>query len=314
MLVVVVPAVLVAALSLASFGGRWVWWLDVLANFRPHYFVVLVVLGLTVAASRRRRTGLAVMTVALVNLFPVAPLFVSSPATATAGAPTLEVLSFNLRSDNQSYNEVVEYIKAVDADLVLLQEASRPWEVAIEAADLPYQMIRGRSDELIFGTLVLARPPVEAVSYGFAPHEPRAVSLRLRPDGWPVEVWALAVHPLAPSTEERARLRDAQIGFAAGWAADRKGAYLVVGDFNSSPWSWPFRRLLDDTGLRNSQLGFGLQASFPATANPFLRVPIDHLLHSEDLVVRDRRLGPALGSDHFPLLVELEYAGPGTEG
>lgn len=311
MIVVAVLGVLVAAASLAAFAGRWVWWLDLLANFRAQYVVVLTLLGLLVAASRWRRTGFAVLGVALLNLLLVAPLYVVSPPRPTPGAPTVEVLSFNLLSDNRSYNEVVEYLGAVDADLVLLHEASRPWEVALESADLPYQVIRGRSEDLIFGTLVLVPGPVEAVSYGFAADEPRAISLTYTPEGWPRPIEVLSVHPLAPSTSERARLRDAQLAFAADWARERTGPYLVAGDLNASPWSWGFRRLLQGTGLRNSQLGYGLHASFPARSTVLLRVPIDHLLHSEELAVRDRRLGPALGSDHFPLRVELEYVGPG---
>jgi endonuclease/exonuclease/phosphatase (EEP) superfamily protein YafD len=114
---------------------------------------------------------------------------------------------------------------------------------------------------------------------------------------------------LAPTSEERAGLRDAQLGFAADWAAEQEGAFLVVGDLNASPWSWPFRRLVADGSLRNSQIGFGLQPSFPATSNVLLRVPIDHLLHSDALIVTNRRLGEPLGSDHFPLLVDLAYAG-----
>jgi hypothetical protein len=70
----VIPALLIAALSLASFAGQWVWWLDVLANFRAQYVVVLLVAGLVTAASRWRRTGLGILAVALVNLLFVAPL------------------------------------------------------------------------------------------------------------------------------------------------------------------------------------------------------------------------------------------------
>ena len=66
--------------------------------------------------------------------------------------------------------------------------------------------------------------------------------------------------------------------------------------------------LVSEGGLRNSQIGFGLQPSFSAKSIFPLRVPIDHLLHSEDIRVRDRRLGPAMGSDHFPLVVDLQYA------
>jgi endonuclease/exonuclease/phosphatase (EEP) superfamily protein YafD len=81
---------------------------------------------------------------------------------------------------------------------------------------------------------------------------------------------------------------------------------MVVGDLNATPWSWPFRNLLATGRLRNSQVGFGVQPSFAASSNPLFRVPIDHLVYSDALLVRQRRLGPRLGSDHFPLLVDLE--------
>jgi endonuclease/exonuclease/phosphatase (EEP) superfamily protein YafD len=308
-IVLIVPAVLIAVVSLASFAGRWVWWLDVLANFRAQYVVSLAVLGVVIAASRWRRTGLALLVVALVNVVFVAPLFVGSPGEPVAGAPSIRVLNLNLLSNNERYSDVIEYIEALDPDLVVLHEASRPWEVAIDAAGLEYEIIRGRSDQLIFGTLVMVHGDVEAVSYGFAEGQPRAISLEFQPDGWPAPLRVLTTHPLAPTTAERAGLRDSQLEFAANWAADQEGAFFVVGDMNASPWSWPLQRLEDSGGLRNSQIGFGLQPTFPASSIGVLRVPIDHLLHSQDLRVRDRRLGPALGSDHFSLIVDLEYAG-----
>jgi len=308
-ILLVIPALLLAAISLASFAGRWFWWLDVLANFRGQYVVGLLLLGLAVAASRWRRTGFTILGIALFNSFFVAPLYLGSPGDPGAGSPELRVMSFNLLSNNESYNEVIEYIESVEPDLVFLHEASRPWEVAMESADFDYQMIRGRSDNLIFGTLVLVREDVDAVSFGFAEGQPRAISLAYQPENWPVPVKVLSSHPLAPTTAQRAALRDAQLAFAAEWASEQQGAFFVVGDLNASPWSWPFRRLVSDGDLRNSQIGFGLQPSFPATSNVLLRVPIDHLLHSDMLVVQDRRLGASLGSDHFPLIVDLVFAG-----
>lgn len=306
MLLVAVPAVFVALVSLAAFLGRWVWWLDVLANFRIHYFVFLTVTGLVIVMSRWRNLGYVVLFVALVNLVLVLPLYLGSPGTTDPSAPSLRVMSFNLLSTNENFSEVIDYIETIDPDLVLLHEASRPWEVAVEASTLAYQVIRPRSDDLIFGTLVLVRQEdVEAISHGFAAEQPRAVELSYRPTGWPEPIQVMSSHPLAPTDERRAALRDAQIRFAAGWAEAKEGAVMVVGDLNATPWSWPFR-LLTAAGLRNSQLGFGLQASFPATSIFLVRVPIDHLLHSEALVVRDRYLGPSLGSDHFPLVVDVE--------
>ena len=307
MILVVIPAIALALLSLASFAGQWVWWLDVLANFRAQYVVSLVLFGMVLLAPRRRKIGYGVLAGAVVNLVAVAPLYLGSPGPANPGLPSIRVLNFNLLSTNESYAAVIEYIEAADPDLVFLHEASRPWEAAIESAGLDYEIIRPRSEDLIFGTLILARDEVEAVSYGFAATNPRAVALTYHPDDWPVPVAVLSTHPLAPTSRERADLRDAQLDFAGNWAGSAEGAYFVVGDFNATPWSAPFRRMVATGGLRNSQIGFGLQPSFPATSGALLRVPIDHLLHSDEIVVTDRRLGPDLGSDHFVLIVDLQY-------
>jgi endonuclease/exonuclease/phosphatase (EEP) superfamily protein YafD len=311
-ILVIIPAAVIAVASLASFAGRWVWWLDVLANFRAQYVVALAILGGIVVLSRWKRSGFVILAVCLVNLVFVAPLYVGSPGESDPAAPHLVVLNFNLLSTNENYGEVIEYIESVDADLVFLHEASRPWEVALEAADLDYEVLRARSDNLIFGTVILARDEVEAVSHGFAEAQPRAVALDYQPDGWPVPIQVLSSHTLAPTTEERASLRDAQLAFAAEWAAQQEGAYFVVGDLNATPWSWPFRNLISEGGLRNSQIGFGLQPTFAATSFWFLRVPIDHLLHGEGIRIRERKLGPNMGSDHFPLVVDLEYVAPAS--
>ncbi len=310
MIVVAVPAVALAIVSLAAFLGRWVWWLDVLANFRAQYVVVLALLGLVVVMSRWRKLGYAVLGAAVVNLIAVLPLFVGSPAETRLDSPSLRVMSFNLLSTNESYSDVVDYIKTVSPDVVLLHEASRPWEVAMESAAVGYQMIRARSDRLIFGTLVLVRgEAVEAVSFGFAANSPRAVELDFVPDGWDTTVSILGIHPVAPTDEERAGYRDAQLAFAGQWASSQTGPIVIAGDFNATPWSSPFRRLMASADLVNSQAGFGLQPSFSSRSNLLLRVPIDHLVHSPHLEVTDRRLGPDLGSDHFPLLVDLQPAG-----
>lgn len=307
MIFVIVPAAALALVSVAAFGGRWVWWLDVLANFRAQYVVSLAVLGLIIMMSKWRKSGYAVLGAALVNLVAVLPLYVGSPAEARVEASSVRVMSFNLLSTNEDYSDVVEYIESIDPDIVLLHEASRPWEVAVSSAGLDYEVVRARSDDLIFGTLVLVRGGgVTAVSHGFAAAAPRAVSLSYTPPGWDAQLSVLGTHPLAPSDAERADLRDAQLDFAGKWASDQTGAYLVVGDFNATPWSYPFRRLMTTPGLHNSQNGFGLQPSFPTSSNLLLRVPIDHLVYSSSLEVVDRDLGPSLGSDHFPLVVDLQ--------
>ena len=299
---VAVPALLLAAVSMAAFLGPWSWWLDVLANFRVQFAALLVPLGLILLLGRWWKSAAAVLVAAAVNLALIAPLFVPGPADPPPGVP-FRVLSFNVLADNERFDEVIDYIRETDADVVFLHEVSRPWEERILDSGLPYIVNPVRTADLIFGTLVLTRPGAEVTGYGFTVGEPRAVEVTtLLGDR---EVALLSSHPLAPSTETRSLLRDAQLRFAAEWAAGQSAPALVVGDLNATRWSHAFGRLTSIGGLANSEDGFGYQPTFPATAGVLLRVPIDHLLHSDEWVVVDRRLGPSMGSDHFPLVVDL---------
>lgn len=312
MILLVIPALLLAAVSIAAFFGRYVWWLDVLANFRPQFLIALLVMGTILMFSRYRKFAVAVLFVAAVNLAVVAPLYLGSPGDAPPDAPGVTVMSFNLLSTNDHYGDVVDFIRENQPDLVLLHESSLPWETAMESSGLGYEVFKARSEDLIFGTLVMVRKPTERldiVSFGFAESDPRSVEVAFQPEGWDTQLRVLSTHPLAPTDADRAALGDAQLDFAARWASDQQQPYLVSGDFNATPWSWPFRNLIEVGNLRNSQTGFGVQPTFAANSNPFFRVPIDHLVQSEELVVLNRSLGPAMGSDHFPLIVELKFIG-----
>ena len=295
-------AVVIAAASVTAFFGRYWWVLDLVSNFRAHMTVILVATGLMLALGRWHRTALVVGLVAALNAAAVLPLFIG-PA-ARPHTADVRVMSFNLLSDNTNYDAVIDFIADQSPDVVVLHEASRPWEEALAAADLGYEITRGRTEDLIFGSLVLTRPGSQVQSFGFQVSDPRAIEVVL-----PSGVAVLGIHPLAPFPDDQTERRRFQFEFAGLWAASREGPKVIVGDFNASPWSDPFRRLRTDTGLRNSQAGYGLELSYPADANPLLQVSIDHLLHSPDLVVADRRLGPPLGSDHLPLVVDLSLVG-----
>ena len=111
------------------------------------------------------------------------------------------------------------------------------------------------------------------------------------------------VHPLPPVSA--ANLASQRAELAA--VADRVHALspvIVTGDFNATPWSTPYREFLARSELCDSRAGFGIEATFPADSL-ILRIPIDHLLASCSIGIADRRVGPDVGSDHLPIIVEL---------
>ena len=79
---------------------------------------------------------------------------------------------------------------------------------------------------------------------------------------------------------------------------------LVLGDLNMTFRSSLFQWFLRESGLRDSRRGFGWQATWPV-AVPLLATPIDHGLVSHEINVLNRELGPNVGSDHFPVILEF---------
>ncbi len=301
-----IPASVIGAVSLAAFLGRWLWPLDLATSFRPQYAVGLLIAGLVLVVRRWRKLGLAIVVVGLVNLAYVAPLFWGRQEVSPS-LPRMTVVSFNVQGENREFGQVIEFLQQVDADVVFLHEANRLWEEAISEAvsggRIDYRQHRSRPDHLIFSTLTLTKAqPAAVISHGWAEGEARAMEVTLELGG--SEVTLLGIHPLAPTNSRRQGLRDAQFRFAANRASQSHGPIVLTGDFNATPWSHVFG-MLSDAGLRNSQRGFGLAATFPAEGSFLTSVPIDHLLHSRHLVTAERWLGPDLGSDHFPLVVEL---------
>lgn len=299
--IVAAIAALAAAGSVLSYLGRFSWIFDNLASFRPQLTFALLVPTLILMLSRWRRWSIVMGVLSLVNLATLTPLFLPN---SSLGPPNLRVVSFNLLSSNERYQEVTEYLRQQHADVIVLHEASLPWEEAVQEAGLGYEVFISRHPDDIFGSLVLAPPESIVESFGFRVDDPRSVAITLASG-----VTVLAVHPLSPSNPSRAELRNQQIDFATEWVKQHAGPLVVTGDFNAGPFSFPYRHLRAQTGLVDSIAGYGLENSYSTEAAPWWRVSIDHLLVTPGIEVVNRTLGPALGSDHFPLTVDLLVPG-----
>jgi endonuclease/exonuclease/phosphatase (EEP) superfamily protein YafD len=290
-------AALIAGLTLIAFFGGLLWVADLIAAFRPQLTLGLIALVVLLAVGKWRRSAAVLGGIAILNVAVIAPLFLPPQRD---GNSDLRIVSYNLLASNENYEQVIDFLRESEADLVVLHEASLPWEEAIAEADLGYALSVNRHPDDIFSSMVLAPAGATVESFGFRIDDPRAVAI-----GMPSGVTVLAIHPLSPYNEERAELRDRQLQWAGDWVEQQPGPVVVTGDFNAGPFSFPYRRLRAETKLLDSARGYGLELSYPAEATPLLQVSIDHLLYSDSLSVVDRVLGPPMGSDHYPLTVDL---------
>jgi endonuclease/exonuclease/phosphatase (EEP) superfamily protein YafD len=79
---------------------------------------------------------------------------------------------------------------------------------------------------------------------------------------------------------------------------------VVLGDLNITAFSPHFQSLLAQSGLRSAVPGMQWLPTWP-TFLPIAGIQIDHALVSPGITVRGVERGPRVGSDHWPLVVDL---------
>lgn len=297
---------LIAAATIVGFAGRWSWIFDLTASFRPHYTLLLLFCAGAMAVGRYWGSAVFCALGAAVNMAVVAPLFMSAPGNANGSDDVLRLMALNVKIRGADQGALIDYLSTADDDVVFLFATNDKWADALESSDIPYDVVVSRPKGMDLEILVLSRVPISGATihdWGSTSRS-RAVEVRLERDGEPVTL--LGMHPVSPGPS-RASLRTEQFGLISEWAAAQDGAYVVLGDLNATPWSHTFRNLLSRGRLTNSQLGYGLQPTWPAKLGP-LGIPIDHVLHSEDMITADRSLGPSFGSEHRSIRVSLALA------
>ena len=298
-----------------TLGSRW-WVAELLANLPVQHALAFAVL-LVAAAALRHRWLLALSVAGLVaNLAITAPILLTlqrgEPLPPAEGAPTLDVTFFNTKyfADEEA---TIEHLRGRGDDLVVLALAMQPWRAYLEAADLDLHVRAGPgpTDGEDLEMVALVRDPDAEVIVHRPTDDPRdaIVEVVLDLDGQPIHV--LATHPVSPLTAERAAQRDRTLARLAVRATEQDAPVVVVGDLNATPWSPQLQAMALEAELIDSQVGFGLQPSYPA-ARGRLGIAIDHVLHSPELTTVARQLGPSFGSDHRMVHARLAPAAPGS--
>lgn len=293
---------------LAFFGGAW-WAFDVIANFRLQLALVLLVCGLLYGALFGRGGAVLFIGAAVLNAALVVPMWLSSQP-AVASDQRLQIITLDVTTSLGTRSPVIGWISTVDADLIFLQQTTPAWIESIREADTGYTVIAEPAQSGQSGTIALAKVPYETRVYPVLPGTEPIVEVSADLAGRPVTV--LSMRADTPSGENDAQLRDELFQAAGELVASRNEPVIVVGDLNVTRWSHAFRTLTGAGSLNNSEDGFGYQATWPANdwplAGDYAGLPLDHALTTTALTTAGRSIGPAVGSDHLPLIVDIAPA------
>ncbi len=300
-------AIAVLAGTLAGWCGHWFWLFDLASHFRSSW-LLLAGVGLVACIRCRRPIAAALLALAtLGNVGEMLPYWLpagppASPGGATAGRDVF-VVAMNVHRVNDDPSAALAYLRDRRPDVVAVLEVDDQWAEALDTlADLfPERIIRPRSDN--FGIAVLSRWPLDdqdVVIFGDTGY-PSLVATVHGPAG---DFRFIATHPYPPFTGRATAALSAHLAGVADAAAASPLPCIIAGDLNATPWSLPFRTLVARSGLIDTALGRGVQATWNARY-PAPRIPIDHILVPRGTRVIRREVGPDIGSDHFPVEAEV---------
>ena len=299
----------IVAVGMGSSYYGWPHVIELLSHFQQQYLILcLALLGGLVLTRRWILVGIGGILTLLLSV-QIIPWYLSPPLqvlTQSLDHPAdLRVLLANVNTRNPSPELVIRLAQQENPDILLLMEVSETWIAPLGVLEdqLPYSFFRT-------GNFLLSRYPLQdPYADAFGTTGTATLLAQITPQGQPITL--VGSHPWPPLRPDLFHSRNRHLDGIAQTIRSISTPVILMGDINITPWSPYYRRLISLTGLTNTRLGFGILPSWPTTKtfplglSAILQLPIDHCLVSPEFETLDIRIGPEIGSDHWPVIVDL---------
>lgn len=298
---------------IAAFLAPAYWLIENLAEFQVQWLIWSALLSVAWAVflvfdRKAWRTSLPYLLACLasagVHLFSILPVYTTPPRPGAA--EPLRVMAVNVHTRNREFDHVIEQVRKRDPHVLILIEVDRDWVVAMQALRDRFPVCVASPQDHNFGIAVFCRVEgawADVTNLDTAhPKMPDTGHVRLAWQGQNVEV--VGVHTLPPVSPAYAAANRDQLELLAKRAKKFDGATVLAGDFNHTPWSPTFRKLLREGNLLHGRLGRGILPTWPR-GKFFMRLPLDHVLCTAPFTFSKFERVPPGGSDHDGVVADL---------
>ncbi|MEX1214594.1 endonuclease/exonuclease/phosphatase family protein [Saccharospirillum sp.] len=225
----------------------------------------------------------------------------------------LKLLVANVLMDNRESGAFLDIVREFDPDVILTMETDEWWEEALKTLEDTYPHTLKNPLDTTYGMLVYSRlemidPQIRFILEDSVPSMHMQVVLPSND-----RVFMHFVHPDPPNPKYATETteRDAEVLIVGKEVEKRDEPTIVAGDFNDVAWSYTTKLFQKASGLLDPRVGRGMFSTFNAKSL-LLRWPLDHVFHTDHFKLVRIKRGPAWGSDHFPVFIELSLE-PGAE-
>ena len=222
---------------------------------------------------------------------------------------SISLMVSNVLQPNEEYQKVIDLVRRYDPDLLLTLESDETWGTELHNAlddDYPYHVDVPLDN--LYGMHLFSKKELHnpTVKYRIKDDIPSIEAFVKLGNGREVDLYLLHPMPPSPSEAYASTGRDAELAQVGLEVAESDRTTIVAGDMNDVAWSHSSRLFQRLSGLLDPRRGRGLYATFHADYR-LARWPLDHVFHSTDLALVQLERLPHVGSDHFPVFIQLNY-------
>jgi endonuclease/exonuclease/phosphatase (EEP) superfamily protein YafD len=283
---------------LITSGSLFIWpadmyYLDLLQSFSFHAMLGFLLLSGLLAYLRWKIPALGALLLSLLLAMHLIPHINSShvPEHVSPGHP-LKVAHFNVLANNPSHEASIRLALETGADVISFQEVNMRWiNVLMDglAKQYPYYAFTNGG---VHGVALFSKHPLENVKTYQWTGEPNLTG-DLIVGGQ--QLHFVATHTLSPRTAERYANRNQHLEEMGRYVSRQKGAVIAIGDLNAVPWSRGIVKMKAIAALSDSRRG--VVPTYPSNLREG-GIPIDYILHSEEITCLNFQAVEPAGSDH----------------
>ncbi|MFO7977445.1 MAG: endonuclease/exonuclease/phosphatase family protein [Bacteroidales bacterium] len=226
-------------------------------------------------------------------------------------ANSFSLLVSNVRMDNDQKERFHALVKKHNPDILLINEPDQAWAASISRLDRNYPYAVKYPLDNTYGMMLLSKLPLTESGVRFLVKDsiPSIFTKITLPSGSIIDFYG--VHPEPPQPGTDTYERDTELLIIGKEIRESDRPTIVAGDLNDVGWSGTSKLFRKYSGLVDPREGRGLFNTFNASV-PLLRYPLDHIFYSEEFGLIFLEKLEDIGSDHFPMLVGLNYE-PGED-
>jgi len=285
------PRLQITVFAILVLGMVFIYMID-----EPLYFYIMLAVMLA---------NIIYQSLSMIKYTPMYPIR-SEKAILSDPKNTFSIMMSNVKMDNDNYTKYMELVNKAAPDVILLNEVNEAWVKAISGLDQVYPYHVKHPQENTYGMMLYSKHPLHDIEINFLVEEdiPSIYAKLELPSGNLVTLHCL--HPEPPKVGSDTYERDTELLLVGKRINEEKEPSVVIGDLNDVAWSYTSELFQKRCGLLDPREGRGFYNTYNVFV-PLLRFPLDHFFYTSDFkYIRLQKLEP-FGSDHYPIMLKLEY-------